>query len=188
TLRWKTSLGLFVCHALGLDPARHVVDLGTESGKSLTVRRSASGGLAFERDLLGASFVTLDEFLNADNSVRSSLGLFLAGRLAVPFENEQLGVKPVALLTLNPREKPTLEGRIGLPAPLIRRAILADLDAVAMPDLATVGQQAIRAAQEHAPLVIQPPAVDCVIYRERVVDVVRGILRPEAHERVAVEL
>jgi hypothetical protein len=188
TFKWKTSLGLFVCHALGLDPTRHVVDLGAESGKSLTVRRSGGGGLAFARELLGTEFVSLDEFLNADSSVRSSLGLFLAGRLSVPFENEQLAVKPVALLTLNPRDKPTLEGRIGLSAPLIRRAILADLDVVAMPDLATVGQQALTTAHAHAPLVIQPPAVDCVVHRERVVDVVRGILRPDAHERVDVEL
>jgi hypothetical protein len=188
TLRWKTSLGLFVCHALGLDPTRHVVDLGAESGKSLTVRRSGGGGLAFERELLGASFVTLDEFLNADSSVRSSAGLFLAGRLTVPFENAQLAVKPVALLTLNPRDKPTLEGRLGLSAALVRRAILADLDAIGMPDLATVGQQALTAARAHAPFVIQPPAVDCVVHRERLVDVVRGMLRPEAHERVDVEL
>ncbi len=38
TLHWKTSLGIFVCHALGLDPALHVIDCGAESGKSLINR------------------------------------------------------------------------------------------------------------------------------------------------------
>ena len=43
TLHWKTSLGLFVCHALRIDPTRHVVDCGSESGRSLSFRRDGKG-------------------------------------------------------------------------------------------------------------------------------------------------
>ncbi len=56
TLHWKTSVGAFVCHALGLDPALHIVDCGAETGKSLTVRRTGSGEPAFKRELLDAPF------------------------------------------------------------------------------------------------------------------------------------
>ncbi len=188
TLLWKTSLGLFVCHALGLDPTRQVVDVGTESGKSLTVRRSASGGLAFERELLGTPFVTLDDFLNADASVRSTLGLFLAGRLVVAFENEQLTVRPVPFLTLNPRAKPTLEQQIGLSAPQIRRAILVNLDAVSLPDLAATGERALEAARARGPLEPGPPAVDCRSFHDGIVALWRALLVPEAHARVDVEI
>lgn len=188
TLHWKTSLGIFVAHALGLDPALHVVDCGAESGKSLTVRRSGTGEPVFKRELLEAPFVVLDEFLTADPSVRTTLSIFLSGRLGVPFENTQLRVCPVPLLTLNPREKPTLEQRIGLSSPRIRRAILADLDAVAMPDLAVVGERALEAARAHPHVDLSAPAVDCRAFREPLVNLARVILLPEAHGRVDVEI
>lgn len=188
TLRWKTSLGLFLCQALGLDPAGHVIDCGAESGKSLTVRRSSTGEPTFKREILEAPFVVLDEFLTADPSTRTALSLFLGGRLEVPFENEQLRVCPVSLLTLNPRTKPTLEQQLGLSAPLIRRAILVDLDTVAMPDLATVGEVALEAAREHGPLPLAAPAIDCRPFRALVVALVRAILMSEAQSRVDVEI
>lgn len=188
TLRWKTSAGTFVCHALGLDPALHVIDCGAESGKSLTVRRSGTGEPTFKRELLEAPFVVLDEFLTAETSVRSTLAIFLSGRLVMPFENGQLRVCPVPLLTLNPREKPALEQRIGLSAPQIRRAILADLDAVPMPDLAVIGERALEAARAHRPLELGAPAMNCGAFREAIVELTRSIVTPEAQARVDVEV
>ena len=188
TLHWKTSLGIFVCHALGLDPALHVVDCGTETGKSVAVRRGSTGATVFERQLLQAPFVTFDEYLTASPEVRAALGWFLGGRLVVAFENEQVIVRPVPLLTLNPRPKPTLEQQIGLSAPQIRRAILVNLDAVAMPDLAVSGERALEAARVHPPLEIGPPAVECRSFHDRIVEVTRAILTPEAQARVDVEI
>ena len=188
TLRWKSSLGRFICYALGLDPAVYLVDCGAESGKSLGVRRSGTGATVFKRELLTASFITLDEFLTADPGVRPTLRLFLSGRLHMPFENDSLTITPVPLLTLNPQEKPTLEGRLGLSAPQIRRAIVANLDAVRMPDLAAIGEEALTAAHAHAPLVIASPAVDCRAYRQQILSLTRAILRPEAEERVDVHI
>lgn len=188
TLHWKTSLGIFVCLALGLDPAIHVVDCGSESGKSLAFRRSGTGTLTFKRELLDAPFLVLDEFSTADRSVRATLGIFLSGRLVVPLENERLTVRPVPLLTLNPRDKATLEERTGLSAPQIRRGILADLDAVPMPDLATTGERALEAARARPPLVLPAPAADCQAFHQAIVELTRSLLFPAAHERVDVEV
>ena len=154
TFLWKSSLGRFVCYALGLDPALHVVDCGAESGKSLSFRRGPDGALVSKRDLLEAPFITLDEFLNADPSVRTTLGVFLGGKLVVPVENETLTVRPVVLLTLNPRNGKTLGEQTGLSTPLIRRGLLANLDVVAMPDLAQVGEAAVEAARSRHPVVL----------------------------------
>jgi hypothetical protein len=188
TLHWKTSLGLFVCYALGVDPNVHVVDCASESGKSLTIRRGGTGEPLFKRELLDAPFVVLDEFLTADPTVRAALSIVLGGRLVVPFENAQLRIRPVPLLTMNPRPKSALEQRIGLSPPQIRRAILVDLDAVAMPDLAVTGEQALEAARAHRPLELGPPAVDCRAFHDRIVALTRAIVAPEAQARVDVEI
>lgn len=188
TLHWKTSMGIFLCHALALDPALHVVDCGSETGKSLSFRRSGTGTLTFKRELLDAPFLVLDEFLTADPSVRPTLGIFLSGRLVVPLENERLTVRPVPLLTLNPRDKATLEERTGLSAPQIRRGLLADLDAVSMPDLATTGERALEAARARPPLALSAPAADCQAFHQAIVELTRSLLLPAAHERVDVEV
>ena len=84
TLRFKTSAGRFVCHALGLDPGVQVVDCGSEAGRSLIVRRGGDGTLVSKRALLESEFLVLDELQTADRSVRSALGIFLSGRLVTP--------------------------------------------------------------------------------------------------------
>lgn len=188
TFHWKTSLGVFVCHALALDPAGHVVDCGSESGKSLFIRRTASGDIASERELLNAPFVVLDEFLAADRAVRSSLNPFLSGKLILPFENEKITIRPVPLLTLNPRAQATLEGQLGLSAPLIRRAIIANLNAVVMPDLASSGGRAVSAAQTQGPIMIKPPTFNCEERHGVIVGLLKAMLKPEAYERVDVEV
>ena len=188
TLRWKTSSGRFICYALGLDPALHIVDCGSEAGRSLTFRRGSDGTLVSRRALLEAPFLVLDEFQTADRSVRSTLGVFLSGRLVTPVENEQLTIRPVPLLTLNPKAGTTLEGRLGLSAPLIRRAILVDLDAVHLPDLAAVGERAVDAAKTHTPLVLGAPRGDLRGFHDTVVGLTRAVLLPDAHERVDVEI
>lgn len=188
TFRWKSSAGRFLCHALGLDPATHIVDCGTESGKSLSFRRGGTGAIVSRRALLDAPLLVLDEFLTADAAVRDALGIFLSGRLVMPVENETLTVRPVPVLTLNPRPKDTLEGRIGLSAPLIRRALLVDLDTVSMPDLAAVGEVAVEAARAHPPLVLSSPAADCGEFHDTIVQLTRAILVPAAHPRVDVEI
>ena len=188
TFRWKSSLGQFCCYALGLDPAQHLVECGSESGKSLAIRRDHSGAIIFKREILDASFVVLDEYLSADPSVRPSLQLFITGRLEVPFENTQLMIKPVPLLTLNARDRPTLEERLGLSAPQIRRGLIANFDAVPMPDLAMVGDRAVLAAKEAPPLRLDAPTVDCARYQPVIVQALRHVLAPAAQTRIDVQV
>jgi hypothetical protein len=188
TFHWKSTLGIFVCHALGLDPAINVVDCGSESGKSLFIRRTASGDVASERQLVNASFLVLDEFLAGDRAVRSAVSPFLTGNLILPFENEQVRVRPVPLLTLNPRPHPTLEGQLGLSAPLIRRAIIANVNAVVLPDLTLSGGGAVSAAHTQGPIMIKAPTCNCEEHREIIVGLLKSILKSEAHQRVGVDV
>ena len=102
TLRWKSSLGIVLCHALGLDPGRHIVECGSEAGKSLFVRRDAAGTVVYKRELLDTSLIVLDEFQTAERAVRAGLTPLLSGRLVVPIENTQLTVHCVPLVIVNP--------------------------------------------------------------------------------------
>src|SRR5712692_8867685 len=43
TLKWKSSLALFLCFALGVNPAIFLIHCGTETGMSLAIRRSGAG-------------------------------------------------------------------------------------------------------------------------------------------------
>jgi hypothetical protein len=188
TLRWKSSLGLFLCHALGLDPGNHLVECSAEVGKSLLVRRDAEGTIVYQRELLATPLIVLDEFQAAAPPVRAALAPVLSGRLVVPIENQRLTIHSVPLVLLNPSEKPTLEQRLGLSPPLIRRAIIANLDAVVMPDLALTGERALTDARAHSPLTVASPAVDCQSFERRIIDLLREILNDEAAERIDLQM
>ena len=125
-----------------------------EVGKSLLVRRDAGGTIIYQRELLGTPLIILDEFQAATPAVRTAVAPLLSGRLVVPVENEHLTMSCVPLVLLNPVAKPTVEQRLGLSPPLIRRALIANLDAVVMPDLAVTGERALEAARAHPPLTL----------------------------------
>ena len=188
TLRWKSSLGIVLCHALGLDPGGHLVECTAEVGKSLLVRRDAGGTIIYKRELLGTPLIILDEFQAATPAVRTAVAPLLSGRLVVPVENEQLTMSCVPLVLLNPVAKPTLEQRLGLSPPLIRRALIANLDAVVMPDLAVTGERALEAARAHPPLTVSPPAVDCQPFERRIIDLLREILNDAAADRIDLQV
>ena len=158
TLKGKTSLGIFLCLAFGLDPGRHIVECTSEAGKSLFVRRDAAGTVIYKRDEMDTPFVVLDEFQTAERAVRAALMPLLSGRLVVPLENTQLTVRCVPLVIVNPGTQATWEQRLGLSAPLIRRALIANLDAVVMPDLTLTGETALAAARAQTPLVLSASA------------------------------
>jgi hypothetical protein len=81
-----------------------------------------------------------------------------------------------------------LEKRLGLSAAHIRRAVIANLDAVQMPDLAKMGDPAVKAAKLRGPITLNRPQVDCEAFLHQTVTLIRSILIPEAHERVDVQL
>jgi hypothetical protein len=188
TLAWKTSLARFVCAMLGLSPSIHLIDLSAESGQSLWLRRDARGEVMFQREILTAPFLALDEYLEAEAKVRTIIQHFLSGRISLPFENGVLRIEPVCLVTMNARPKPSLEGRTTFSAPQLRRLVLCDVDHIPLPDLALLGERPLQAAAEHPPIQVPPPRVDCQQYRPQIVRLVRDLLTPDAQSLVDVEM
>ncbi len=103
TLTWKTSAARFLCLAAGVDPSTHVVDLASETGKSLWIRRGASGEIVTERTLLDEPLIVLDELQLADPAVRRAIAPLLSGRRRVPVENSIRTISPVPIMTMNTR-------------------------------------------------------------------------------------
>ena len=188
TMSWKSSLARFVCLMLGLSPSTHVIELGTESGQSLWLRRDARGAVTFQRDILTASFLAFEEYLEAAPKVRAVIQRFLCGRTSLPFENSVLPLAPVCLVTMNARPKASLEERTTFKAHQVRRLMLCNTDQIRQPDLALIGEQALQAAAQHPPLTVPPARTDCQQYRPQIVRLVRDLITPEAQPLVDVEL
>ena len=188
TLSWKSSLARFVCLMLGLSSSTHVIELGTESGQSLWLRRDARGTVTFQRDILTSCFLAFEEYLEAAPKMRTVIQRFLCGRTSIPFENSVLTLAPVCLVTMNARPKASLVERTTFRAHQLRRLVLCDLDQICQPDLALIGEQALQAAAQHPPLTVPTARTDCQQYRPQIVRLVRDLITPEAQPLVDVEL
>ena len=92
TLTWKTSCAMFLCHMIGLDPLKQIVNLAAESGKSLWLRKASTGQITYKRELLDTELVVFDEFQAADPQTKRLLGIFIDGRKTISFENEELTI------------------------------------------------------------------------------------------------
>ncbi len=188
SLAWKSSTAKFECYLLGLATSKTIIDLTTESGRSLLGRRDGKGNLAFKRDLLDGPLIVFDDFLEADASLRPIVHHFLSGRTVVPVDNAILRILPVSMLTLNPRPKATLEERTTMSTAQLRRLVVTNLDDVVLPDLANIGHRAIEAAAAHGPLRLRAPTVDAETWRPHIVRLVRQILMPQVWPRVDTEM
>ena len=189
TLAWKTSQAMFQCHLLGAAPAQTIIDLTTETGRSLLVRRDGKGAQTFRRELLDGRLIVFDDVLEAESSLRSSIHHFLSGRKIIPVENDLLRIMPVSLVTLNPRpNKTTLEAQTSFSTAQLRRQVLINLANVALPDLANLGHLALEAAIKHGPLPLPPPSANAETWRSRIVGLVHEILLPEVWPRVDTEM
>ena len=188
SLTWKTSAGRFVCLTAGADPATCIVDLAAEAGRSLWIRRDATGDIRSQRALLSAAVVVLDEYGLADRAVRQAVLPLISGRRRVPLENDVLPITPVPIITMNPRPGQSLTARTGFSLPQLRRLVPCDLGAVPLPDLALTGERALDAARAAGPLILQAPKGSCEECREAVVRLLRQALVPDAVGIVDVEL
>src|SRR6476660_2614193 len=61
TLAWKTSAAKFACHLLGVAPVETIIDLTTETGRSLFVRRDGKGHWTSKRALLDGPLIIFDD-------------------------------------------------------------------------------------------------------------------------------
>jgi len=188
SLTWKSSAGRFLCLTAGADPATCLVDLAAEAGRSLWIRRDATGDIRSQRGLLSAAVVVLDEYGLADRAVRQAVLPLLSGRRRVPMENDVLPITPVPIITMNPRPGQSLTARTGFSLPQLRRLVPCDLGAVPLPDLALTGARALDAARAAGPLIVRAPKGSCEAFREAVVRLLRQVLVPDAVGIVDVEL
>ncbi|HZP39430.1 MAG TPA: hypothetical protein VFE48_23305 [Methylomirabilota bacterium] len=188
SLTWKSSAGRFLCLAAGADLATCLVDLAAEAGRSLWIRRDATGDIRSQRGLLSAAVVVLDEYGLADRAVRRAVLPLLSGRRRVPLEHDVLPITPVPIITMNPRPGQSLTARTGFSLPQLRRLVPCDLGAVRLPDLALTGERALDAARAAGPLTLRAPKGTCEACREAVVRLLRQVLVPDALSIVDVEL
>jgi hypothetical protein len=189
SLSWKTSAAKFQCHLLGVSPAETLVDLTTETGRSLLLRRDGKGTQTFRRDLLDSRLIVFDDVLEAEPSHRSTIHHFLSGRKIVPVDNALLRIAPVSLITLNPKpNKATLEEQTSFSTAQLRRQVVINLRNVVLPDLANLGHVALEAAMKHGPLPLPPLTANAETWRAQIVGLVREILVPEVWPRVDTEM
>jgi len=188
SLTWKSSSGRFLCLTAGADAATCLVDLAAEAGRSLWIRRDATGDIRSQRGLLSAAVVVLDEYGLADRAVRQAVLPLISGRRRVPVENDVLPITPVPIITMNPRPGQSLTARTGFSLPQLRRLVPCDLGAVPLPDLALIGERALDASRAAGPLTLRAPEGSCEAFREAVVRLLRQVLIPDAVGIVDVEL
>jgi hypothetical protein len=188
TLRWKTSCGRMACAMLGADPNVSLIDLASEAGRSVYVRRTGHGHLLSVRNVLSSPLVVFDDVLQANDAMRDAIRPFLSGRRMIPYENGVIAVDCVTLLTLNPRVKPTLEQQTALNPAQLRRLIVCNFDSVAMPNLSLTGHRAVEAALTQGPLPLPPLRTDLQPHRAAVVQLIREVVRPERHDRIDTEM
>ncbi len=189
TLAWKTSAAIFQCHLLGVLPAETIIDLTTETGRSLLVRRDGKGTLIFKRHLLDGRLIVFDDVLEAESSVRATIHHFLSGRKIVPVDNALLRIAPVSMITMNPRpSKVTLEEQTSFSTAQLRRQVVMNLGNVALPDLSNLGHVALEAAMKHGPLPLPPLTGNAETWRAQIVGLVREVLLPHVWFRVDTEM
>lgn len=133
-LAWKTSEVTFQSRALGLDPSTTIIDLTTETGRSLLFRRDGRGNVLFKRDILEGLLICIDDLLEVQPSLRPALHHFLSGRIVIPVENTTVSIMPVPIITLNPKDKATLEEQTSFSTAQLRRLVGLNLKQVRLPD------------------------------------------------------
>ena len=189
TLKWKTSCGRFACYMFGVDPQVHIIDLGSETTGSLFTRRSSQGWLVSQRSVLTSPFVGFDDVLQAEAPVRAALAPFVSGRRSVPFEQGLISIDCVSFVTMNPRDKSTLEAQTTFNPAQLRRLVLLNCDAVpGTVDLALSGHRALDSAQQYGPLRLPAVRTDLREHRTPLVHLIRTVVRPEMHERIDTDL
>lgn len=119
----KTLLALGACRVFGLDPARHVRSLPTETERSTWGRLvpQRGGGWAFvPSKVLGRPLAVWDEHDKADRAVQRSILRMLQGEVLVGGEGDELvTVRPTVVLTSN-------AGTSSIPSEYLRRSVVLD--------------------------------------------------------------
>lgn len=178
-LRGKTFLGRWAALVLGADPDRVVVNAGVESGRSLGVRRKASGEIAAVRAALAGPLLCVDEFLRGP--VKSTCLVLIGGRKSLPVECETVTVNAVVILAMNSRpDASTPEESTTLDAAMLRRCFAADFERIRLDDaFRRDGEERLGRIKSLGPIAlpdIRTPVADERAIRDRVADLLDIVL------------
>jgi hypothetical protein len=137
---------------------------------------------------LDSALICFDDLLEVQPCLRPVLHHFLSGRIVIPVENTTICIQPVPIITLNPKNKATLEEQTSFSTAQLRRLVVLNLNQVPLPDLATIGHRALEAAEKHGQLQVPAPKFDGQAYRQHIVALVREIIAPNVWARVDTEM
>lgn len=188
TLSFKSSSAHVTSYALGEDPTRSVFLTPSESGKSVSLRKTYAGRTASLRAALGRRFVAFDEFDKASPATRKEILVYTAGRLEFPIENEVFRVRPVPLLIMNPKKGKTLAERTGLSRAELRRSIVFAVTAEDVSEDMRLRGEAILERAKKAGVVPLPPPAGVTVRAEDVAVPLRPCLTPEGVALVDYEM
>jgi len=188
TFRWKTKEAEFCVHMIGgKDITAYIIELSTEKGRSLWVRKTASGAIIFKRDILEKPFLCLDDYGEADREAKEAARHLLKGRTKIAVENETQMIPCVPMVNLNPQKGDTIFDKTGFHKPLIRRFVPCNLDVIQFPDLKKMGLEALDAAKAFGPLKMEKPTSSCTEYREELVNYSEKLFTKEGQKYIDIE-
>ncbi|MBA7501036.1 hypothetical protein ES704_03798 [subsurface metagenome] len=190
TFRWKTEEARFCTYMVVKeeeDISSYIIEASLEHGYSAWLRGTSRGEHIFKRKILEKPYVCLEDYQNADRDSKRAVGHLLLGRIKLDWQNKSETISCVAMVNLNPREGKTLFQKSGFDKPQIRRLIPCDFDAIQLPDLEKIGQEAIEAARQFGPLKIEKPKSDCRPYRKELIDYRNKLFTEEGQSLIDVE-
>lgn len=188
TFRWKTKEAEFCVHMIGgKDITAYIIELSTEKGRSLWVRKTASGAIIFKRDILEKPFLCLDDYGEADREAKEAARHLLKGRTKIAVENETQMIPCVPMVNLNPQKGDTIFDKTGFHKPLLRRFVPCNLDVIQFPDLKKMGLEALDAAKAFGPLKMEKPTSSCTEYREELIHYYEKLFTEEGQKCIDIE-
>lgn len=191
TLSGKTTFGKVECYTFGVVPDRGVINATAEAGKSVGVRRTATGAVRTMREAMTWPVVVFDEVHRAPPEVRRAMLPYLAGERRVPYENETLDIVATSIVLLNPLapKEAGLEKRTGFDETLLRRSIPLDLEGLPLGAVwRTEGPRILEAAARAAPIRFPEGVAAVPVVREDVARALDRIVRPEYVRWVDIEM
>lgn len=190
TFTWKTSCAQFCAYMIsGEEITAYLIEPSTESGGSLLVRKKATGEIASERGVLQKPYLCLEDYHQAKSDRKAAAVHLLKGRTRVPMENGTLDIRCVTMVNLNPDPtKPdNLFDRTGFDAPQIRRFVPCNLDAIKLPNLRRIGQEALDAARQTGALELKEPVASCRPDREEMIEWAETLFTQEGQPHIDIE-
>jgi len=189
TFSWKTWLAKALCYILGEDPDRVIILTPSETGRSVLTRKGYAGKTISKRTLLDSPFVCFDEFDNADEATKKMCFVYFQGRIRVPYENEELTIRPVSLITMNPRDSKRLSEAIGFSEPQMRRSIICDFGKVKIPEgFKSKGTKLLGRIERLPRLEIPSPLQEGAEQKNELEDILRACLKPDSLRLVDMEM